>query len=66
MIYVCSIREFAALSIPVILLSKEGQPSYTTLEQLLPMSFGPDDLNGHRRAQQQSAAPRPPETNIGK
>ena len=50
---VYSIREFAAPSTPIILLDKDSQAVYTTLEQLLPMSFGPDDLNGHRRRQQQ-------------
>lgn len=49
-----SMREFAILSMPVILLDKDCRPVYTTLEQLLPMSFGPEDLNGNRRGQQPS------------
>jgi len=38
------IREFADLTTPVIALGVEGEPLVTTLEALLPHSFGPEFL----------------------
>lgn len=38
------IREFASAQTPVICLGVEGEPLVTTLEQLLPHSFGPEFL----------------------
>ncbi|KAI5850428.1 cytidine deaminase-like protein [Morchella snyderi] len=39
------IREFASLETPIFMYDKNGEYVVRTLEQLLPMSFGPDDLN---------------------
>ena len=38
------IREFADLTTPIIALGIEGEPLVTTLEALLPHSFGPEFL----------------------
>ncbi|CAO1606351.1 hypothetical protein XANCAGTX0491_009848 [Xanthoria calcicola] len=42
------IREFCPLDMPVIMFDKDGQYVVKTLEELLPMSFGPEDLKGAR------------------
>lgn len=39
------IREFANLDVPVISHGVDGKPLMTTLEELLPHSFGPDHLD---------------------
>ncbi len=44
--HVHSIREFCALDMPVVMFDKDGQYVVKTLEELLPMSFGPEDLKG--------------------
>ncbi|KAL8759455.1 MAG: hypothetical protein Q9199_000760 [Rusavskia elegans] len=41
-----SIREFCPLDMPVIMFDKDEQYVVKTLEELLPMSFGPEDLKG--------------------
>ncbi|KAF2718826.1 cytidine deaminase [Polychaeton citri CBS 116435] len=38
------IREFCELSTPIMMFDKDGRSTTLTLEQLLPMSFGPDQL----------------------
>ncbi|KAG6041412.1 hypothetical protein E4U41_004510 [Claviceps citrina] len=38
------IREFCSLSMPIYMFDKDGYHAMRTLEELLPMSFGPDDL----------------------
>ncbi|KAK5131903.1 hypothetical protein LTR08_000491 [Meristemomyces frigidus] len=38
------IREFCELNMPVFMYDKEGKSTIMTLEQLLPMSFGPEKL----------------------
>lgn len=38
------IREFAGPRTPIICLGVEGEPLFTTLEELLPHSFGPEFL----------------------
>ncbi|KAF6236605.1 hypothetical protein HO173_005386 [Letharia columbiana] len=40
------IREFCPLSTPIFMYDKDGNRVVKTLEQLLPMSFGPEDLKG--------------------
>ncbi|KAG6080312.1 hypothetical protein E4U16_000459 [Claviceps sp. LM84 group G4] len=42
--YVDSIREFCKLSMPIYMFDKDGNHVVKTLEELLPMSFGPEDL----------------------
>ncbi|KAG6119015.1 hypothetical protein E4U14_005987 [Claviceps sp. LM454 group G7] len=42
--YVDSIREFCKLSMPIYMFDKDGNYVVKTLEELLPMSFGPEDL----------------------
>ncbi|KAI4090189.1 MAG: hypothetical protein LQ339_008416 [Xanthoria mediterranea] len=42
------IREFCTLDMPVIMFDKDGQYVVKLLEELLPMSFGPEDLKGAR------------------
>jgi len=39
------IREFAALNTPIYLCDKDKIAKIVTLEELLPLSFGPDHLN---------------------
>lgn len=39
------IREFCPLTLPVYMYDKEGQYVMKTLDELLPMSFGPGDLD---------------------
>lgn len=39
------IREFAALDVPVVCQGVDGAPLYTSLDELLPLSFGPDHLD---------------------
>lgn len=40
------IREFAPLSLPIVMFNGDGTKCLMkTLEELLPLSFGPDDLN---------------------
>ena len=39
------IREFAELYTPIVCLGVEGEPLMTTLEELLPRSFGPEFLD---------------------
>ena len=39
------IREFAELYTPIVCLGVEGTPLMTTLEELLPRSFGPEFLD---------------------
>ncbi|KAG6109141.1 hypothetical protein E4U13_006093 [Claviceps humidiphila] len=38
------IREFCKLSMPIYMFDKDGNYVVKTLEELLPMSFGPEDL----------------------
>lgn len=38
------IREFSPLSLPIFMFDKDGNHVVMTLDQLLPMSFGPDSL----------------------
>ncbi|KAG6003965.1 hypothetical protein E4U21_001545 [Claviceps maximensis] len=38
------IREFCKLSMPIYMFDKDGNHVVKTLEELLPMSFGPEDL----------------------
>lgn len=38
------IREFCTKDFPVYMYDKDGKVTVMTVEQLLPMSFGPDDL----------------------
>ncbi|KAK4545758.1 hypothetical protein LTR36_002712 [Oleoguttula mirabilis] len=38
------IREFCELNTPVLMYDKDGKSTVLTLEQLLPMSFGPEKL----------------------
>ncbi|KAK5117614.1 hypothetical protein LTR62_005037 [Meristemomyces frigidus] len=38
------IREFCELNMPVLMYDKHGKSTVMTLEQLLPMSFGPEKL----------------------
>ncbi|KAK0510913.1 hypothetical protein JMJ35_006465 [Cladonia borealis] len=38
------IREFCDLNMPIFMYDKDGSCVVRTLEELLPMSFGPDDL----------------------
>ncbi|KAM0802441.1 cytidine deaminase [Usnea florida] len=40
------LREFCPLSTPIFMYDKSGACVLKTLEQLLPMSFGPEDLKG--------------------
>lgn len=40
------IREFCPLSMPIFMYDKDGKYVVKKLEQLLPMSFGPEDLKG--------------------
>ncbi|RPB22425.1 cytidine deaminase [Terfezia boudieri ATCC MYA-4762] len=39
-----AIREFCSLDIPIFMYDKNGEYIVKTLEELLPMSFGPDTL----------------------
>lgn len=41
-----SIREFCPLDMPIFMFDKDGKYVVKTLEDLLPMSFGPKDLKG--------------------
>ncbi|KAF2770317.1 cytidine deaminase [Teratosphaeria nubilosa] len=38
------IREFCELNMPILMYDKDGKSTVMTLEQLLPMSFGPEKL----------------------
>jgi cytidine deaminase len=38
------LREFCELNVPFFMFNKEGKYKVLTMEQLLPMSFGPDVL----------------------
>lgn len=38
------IREFSTLDVPIVSHGVDGEPLFTSLEQLLPHSFGPDSL----------------------
>ncbi|KAK3065847.1 hypothetical protein LTR53_017968 [Teratosphaeriaceae sp. CCFEE 6253] len=38
------LREFCELSMPIVMYDKDGKSTVMTLEQLLPMSFGPEKL----------------------
>ncbi|TKA22549.1 hypothetical protein B0A50_08090 [Salinomyces thailandicus] len=38
------IREFCELNMPILMYDREGKSTVMTLEQLLPMSFGPEKL----------------------
>ncbi|KXL47195.1 hypothetical protein M433DRAFT_548340 [Acidomyces richmondensis BFW] len=38
------IREFCELHMPILMYDKDGKSTVMTLDQLLPMSFGPDQL----------------------
>ncbi|CAK1355416.1 Cytidine deaminase [Cercospora beticola] len=38
------IREFCETSVPILMYDKDGKSTVMTLEQLLPMSFGPEKL----------------------
>ncbi|KXT04634.1 hypothetical protein AC578_2097 [Pseudocercospora eumusae] len=56
------IREFCELNTPILMYDKDGKSVVMTLEQLLPMSFGPDKLlppgqleNGLMQTQTQSS-----------
>ncbi|CAF9919971.1 hypothetical protein IMSHALPRED_004782 [Imshaugia aleurites] len=40
------IREFCSLEMPVFMYDRDGRVVVRTLEKLLPMSFGPEDLKG--------------------
>ncbi|KAF8430256.1 cytidine deaminase-like protein [Tirmania nivea] len=40
-----AIREFCSLEIPIFMYDKHGDYIVKTLEELLPMSFGPDSLS---------------------
>jgi cytidine deaminase len=42
------LREFAPLSVPIHVCGPEGVRAVVTLEQILPMSFGPEQLDGFR------------------
>lgn len=42
------IREFASTSLPIVMFNGDGSKYIVkTLEELLPLSFGPDDLGSH-------------------
>ncbi|KAL8761643.1 MAG: hypothetical protein Q9184_002257 [Pyrenodesmia sp. 2 TL-2023] len=41
-----SIREFCPLDMPIVMFDKDGKYIIKTLEELLPMSFGPENLKG--------------------
>ncbi|CAD0114919.1 unnamed protein product [Aureobasidium uvarum] len=41
------IREFCEPSMPILMYDKDGKSTVLTLEQLLPMSFGPESLPMH-------------------
>lgn len=41
-----SLREFCPLDMPIFMFDKDGKYVVKTLEELLPMSFGPEDLKG--------------------
>lgn len=43
------IREFCELSMPILMFDKDENYCVLRLEELLPMSFGPEDLNGTRQ-----------------
>ncbi|KAK0286126.1 hypothetical protein LTR35_004560 [Friedmanniomyces endolithicus] len=38
------LREFCELDMPIFMFDKDGKSTVMTLEQLLPMSFGPESL----------------------
>ncbi|SCU96790.1 LAFA_0G08130g1_1 [Lachancea sp. 'fantastica'] len=43
-----AIREFASLKLPIVMLNGDGSKCVVkTLQELLPMSFGPEDLDTH-------------------
>lgn len=42
------IREFCDLKMPIVMFDKDGNFCVLRLEDLLPLSFGPDDLSGSR------------------
>lgn len=39
------LREFAAPQTPIVICGEQGERARTTLAELLPMSFGPDNLS---------------------
>ncbi|KAL1878759.1 hypothetical protein Daus18300_002035 [Diaporthe australafricana] len=43
------IREFCDLKMPILMFDKDGNYCVLRLEDLLPMSFGPEDLDGTRQ-----------------
>lgn len=44
------IREFASLEVPIYMFTNSGDLTVSTLEELLPLSFGPDNLLVKRAA----------------